>query len=335
VAVDGVWNEGRRGVMQRLAFLAVAAALAIPTWAAAGSMVADPSGAGASSRAGSWIVFQTDVGSGNVIYLVRFDGTDAHALAPEVAGDQVHPDWSPDGEQIAFVVDGDLWTSGVDGGDAERLLDCPDGCDYPAWSPDGRLLAYSAYEAGPNAPGASTIRTIDLESKVVTDVVRARRPHLVDVPRWSPDGSHLVVGIDQMDADGNDTGAAIGTVTVGGGDISYLRDFDTFAYYPDWSWATDAVVFSTEALGSNAAGPGEGTWDLWTISPDGSDVRRVTDVPTGTRLWQPSWTPDGTSIIADREADRGGVLVDPSSGLLEELAYQDSPVTHPRLQPTR
>jgi hypothetical protein len=64
-------------------------------------------------------------------------------------------------------------------------------------------------------------------------------------------------------------------------------------------------------------------------------VRRLTDVPTGTRLWQPSWMPDGVSIIADREADRGGVLVDASSGRVAELAYRDSPVTHPRLQPMR
>jgi Tol biopolymer transport system component len=280
------------------------------------------------------ILFQTDVGAGNVIYLVETDGSGAYALAPDVSGDQVHPDWSPAGDRIAFVVDGDLWTADAHGENLDRLLDCPDGCDYPAWSPDGTKLAFSAYEPGPNAPGASSIRIIDVATGAITDVVRAERPHLVDVPRWSPDGRSLVVGIDQMDDDGNDTGAAIGIVPTGGGEIMQLQGFDTFAYYPDWSWATDTIVFSTEALGYNAGGPSDDTWNLWTIRPDGSGVRQVTDVSAGTRLWQPSWTPDGTRIIANREADRVGILVDPGTGIVEELAYRSSPVTHPRLQPT-
>lgn len=58
---------------------------------------------------------------------------------------------------------------------------------------------------------------------------------------------------DRMDADGNETGAAIGIVPVTGGAISHLRDFDTFAYYSDRSWATDTIVHSTEALTYKAA----------------------------------------------------------------------------------
>jgi Tol biopolymer transport system component len=282
--------------------------------------------------AGALVVFQTDVGAGNVIHVARLDGSEARALVPDVAGEQKHPEWSPTGDRVAFVANDDLWIAEANGEGAERVLDCTESCDYPAWSPDGASLAFTEYEPGPNAPGASSIRIIDVASKAVTDVVREQRPLLVDVARWAPDGQSLVVGVDQMDDDGNETGATIGIVPVSGGDIAYLRDLDTFAYYPDWSWATATIVFSTEALGYKAEpGPGEDTWDLWTIRPDGTDLRQVTDVPRGTRLWQPTWTPDGTRIIANREEDRVGVLVDPATGFVEELG----PVmTHPRLQPT-
>jgi hypothetical protein len=61
-------------------------------------------------------------------------------------------------------------------------------------------------------------RIIDIAAEGVRDVVRIARPHLVDVPRWAPSGDSLVVGIDQMDDSGNETGAAIGIVPATGGD---------------------------------------------------------------------------------------------------------------------
>ena len=70
-------------------------------------------------------------------------------------GWQAHPDWSPDGQRIAFAADDarqtgesvvtrDLWVSDANGHNAERVLDCELPCvvaDYPAWSPDGQSLA--------------------------------------------------------------------------------------------------------------------------------------------------------------------------------------------------
>jgi Tol biopolymer transport system component len=281
-----------------------------------------------------WIVFQTDVGAGDRIYMMRPDGSGLHPLVPTLALEQKHPDWSPDGSRITFVAGDDIWIADSTGENATKARDCSFACDFPAWSPDGTSIAFTEYEDGPAGPSASTIRIIDLAKKAVRDVVRIARPHLVDVPRWAPDGDSLVVGVDQMDDSGNESGAAIGTVPATGGDIAYLREFGSYAYYPDWSWATDTILFSTEALEYKATRTtDENTWNLWTIRPDGMDLRQVTDVSDGIRLWQPSWTPDGTRIIADREEDRVGVQVDPGTGGVQELAYRSSPVTHPRVEP--
>ena len=281
-----------------------------------------------------WIVYQTDIGAGNVIFLMRSDASDAHAISASAAGEQLHPDWSPDGRRIAFVGDGGLWVADGDGSNAQRLKAC-DSCDYPAWSPGGTKIAFSRYETGATGPSASSIEVFDLASSAVTTVVREERPHLVDVPRWSPDGQQLVVGVDQMDESGSETGAAIAVVSASGGTLRNLTTFDSFASYPDWSWVSNTIVYSTEAIGAKKTpGPGDDTWDLHTIKPDGTALRQITHVAQGTQIWQPSWTPDGKRVIADLEQDRRGVFVDPVTGQVDVIASPGAAVTHPRLRPT-
>jgi Tol biopolymer transport system component len=294
------------------------------------SLSADPSAA-----AGPWIAFQTDVGAGNVIHLVRRDGSDPHPLAPGVAGEQVHPDWSPDGRRIAFAGDGGLWTVDVDGSRAARLLACA--CDYPAWSPDGARIAFTEYAGAAkpgDAPASSSIRIIDLASGRVRTIHTERRPLLVDVPRWSPDGTTLAVGVDRMDAEGFETGSAIAILASAGGPLRYLTQFATFAYDPDWSRSTNTLVYSTAMKGlKKLPDPGDETWNLHVIESDGSDDHPLTDVAHGERVWQPTWTPDGRFVICGVEASREGALVDAATGEIEVLERLPPVVTHPRIQP--
>ena len=55
-----------------------------------------------------------------------------------------HPAPSPDGSQIAFSWQGDLWLVPAAGGDARRVTAHPASESYPVWSRDGRLLAFIA-----------------------------------------------------------------------------------------------------------------------------------------------------------------------------------------------
>src|SRR5215210_5044675 len=71
---------------------------------------------------------------GNIV-LVRPDGDDEHLLG---RGDA--PSWAPDGERLAFVRNGDIWTMRSDGGGA-RLL-ARNG-HAPAWSRDGKLIVFA------------------------------------------------------------------------------------------------------------------------------------------------------------------------------------------------
>jgi Tol biopolymer transport system component len=59
-------------------------------------------------------------------------------------GPDSFPDYSPDGTQIAFHHDGDLWVMRSDGRRQERVL----GSEVftPRWSPDGTMLAYTLFD---------------------------------------------------------------------------------------------------------------------------------------------------------------------------------------------
>ena len=157
----------------------------------------------------------------------------------------------------------------------------------------------------------------------------------MEVARWSPSGTEFVVGLTRQARpyEGPISGSAIAIVDVESGRSRLLTGWKEFAAYPDWS-PDDVIVFSTYDLGGFQST--DEASNLFTIRPDGTDRREVTRYPAGgTRATQPSWTPDGTSIIftkVDGSADelRHVAFVRPDGSDLRELQLEG---THNRLQP--
>lgn len=142
--------------------------------------------------------FVSDVGGaeGLDLHVMGVDGTDRHRL---LDGDEdVSPDWSPDGERIAFVRTGAfdepdrIFVAGRDGGSARLLVargGAGDNSD-PAWSPDGTRLAFVRH----GIDGGSRIMVADADGSAARSVLE--RPERLGAPSWSPDGADLafVVG---------------------------------------------------------------------------------------------------------------------------------------------
>ncbi|MBW6514874.1 MAG: DPP IV N-terminal domain-containing protein [Candidatus Syntrophosphaera sp.] len=102
------------------------------------------------------------------------------ALYPEFASD---PAISPDGTQVCFVYDGDLWLVPFSGGEAKRLTATQAGEWGPIWSPDGKWIAFNANREGSVYPylmpsEGGPARPIIAETYYVSD--------------WFSDGANLL-----------------------------------------------------------------------------------------------------------------------------------------------
>jgi Lysyl oxidase/WD40-like Beta Propeller Repeat len=86
--------------------------------------------------------------------LLARSGAEVVAVSPHgrravLLHDAVDAVFSPDGTQIAFARDGDLWTANADGSGQRRLASTPRTADAaPAWLPDGSGLVYEATVGG-------------------------------------------------------------------------------------------------------------------------------------------------------------------------------------------
>jgi hypothetical protein len=78
------------------------------------------------------------------IYVIKSDGSGLAKLAG--GGHDAGPRWSPDGQRIAYLDDGNLWLMNANGSHKSQITDAaPHVSDSrPSWSPNGRYLAFVA-----------------------------------------------------------------------------------------------------------------------------------------------------------------------------------------------
>lgn len=302
-----------------------------------------------------WLVYQWSGVGKDTTYLARPDGTDAHILVPDVPGlNQWHPDWSPDGSQVAFVAEDfggkDIWVSDVSGENAALLYNSPEAmpfADFPAWSPDGTQIVVATYDREPTVEvsSRSTLSLIDAATGSSEEIAVFEGAHqVVAYPRWAPDGNALVMSIGLFnDKETTWMGEAIAVIrrTEGGwSDPTVITAYDGFGSYPDWHPTEDLIVFATSDQGwfinivtnsglEVAARPSR---DLFTVRPDGADLTPVTGAGEAAgESGQPSWTPDGRIVFTRSTDGPWAAFIEADGSGLEMAGLQ---ATHSRLRPT-
>jgi WD40 repeat protein len=199
------------------------------------------------------------------------------------------PRWTPDGSRVLWFTSdahygpGEIWTE--TDGKLEKIVSCGSASSCvrdPEWSPDGTSIAF--------ARGRS-IWVVNADGTDLRELTTCENCTGLDGgPAWSPDGSRIAFAASDADYAG-----AIHIVDIASGRVSTIASCDSKLCRGgvrdgdvSWSPTRDLLLFSRER-------------NLWSVRPDGSDLRRltvceVTDQPNQCEPRAAIWSPDGDQI---------------------------------------
>lgn len=122
-------------------------------------------------------LFVVDADGKNLAQILQVDGSYCH-----------QPDWSPDGDWIAFATDRDgnveIYKVRPDGTELTRLTRAPGVDAHPRWSPDGRWLSFTS-----NRDGNYDIFVMSADGSDVRPLTRHTATD--DHAAWSPDSKSI------------------------------------------------------------------------------------------------------------------------------------------------
>jgi len=198
---------------------------------------------------GELIVFSRLTAKGSSLYTLRPDGSQLTKITDSRSAD--HPQWSPDGRQIAFDGNNQIYVTNADGSDQKLLVaggTAGSGPGMPSWSPDGTKLAF--FDT-PRLPGGN-MATMWTTNRYGYVIVRAGTGGGYRSEVWTinPDGS------------------------------AKRRLYRSVLRVENWAppiWSPDGqrLAFAT----TSARG-------VFVIAPDGSSLHRISSASTSALSWQ-------------------------------------------------
>ena len=167
-------------------------------------------------------------------------------------------------------------------GETWRLTDPGWGDNRASYMPDGKSLLFAS-----NRTGMSQIWTMQPDGLKMRRLLMSEAN---DYGRVAPssDGTRLCFSSDRSGEN------AIYVMDLGSGAVSSISDPGWWSYGPTWS-ARDLIAYFSRKGGNRL--------NIWTVRPDGSQARQMTERPGDSR--QPWWSPDGATLALSADGGTG------------------------------
>ncbi len=186
-----------------------------------------------------------------------------------------------------------LFTVDPRGGDtgANRLTDLDDAAG-PAWSPTGARVAFVRYSDGNTGLWVVDADGAGLQRLTTTESSDGDIESHYD-PAWSPDGKQLALQLYTFDYEQGSGRESIATVDAApGATATVIVPGTSGARHSQPVWSPDGtrIAFVTAVVGTAAVNE-----DIWTVSPTGDELQRVTS--SGGYKASVDWSPDSSMLV--------------------------------------
>jgi tricorn protease len=230
---------------------------------------------------------------------------------------------SPDGKQVAFSWQGDLWVAPIAGGVAQRLTVHPAYDFAPIWSPDGKKIAFTS-----DRHGNDDVFVLHLDTGAVQ-----RLTYFSGRDRawgWTPD-SRAVLFESRRESEpyGADFSAYVAPLDGGTPYRLHKASGSPFALSPD---GRRVAFVRRDSAWWRKGYKGSAQGDLWLLERATNRYVRLTDTDTPDTL--PMWGADGRTLylVSERDGTANLYALDTQTRRIRQLTrFKDDGVRFPQI----